>query len=583
MLRKIVYFSLSFFVFAMFSNGCKGKMKTVGGTLNIHESADPDMLNPINLSSANARRLADIMFSTMLGQEPAGNFDLKPYLLKERAKITEITEGEFAGGMKLEMEIKEDAKWDNGTPITGHDYVFTVKAILNPKTNCENLKGYFDWVGDIVVDSANPKKITIYSNKKHFQIEENAGGYVIPEYNYDAEQIMRKFAMRDFNTKDKINALKTNQDIIKFATQFNSEKFQRDPKFIVGSGPYMLEKWTTGQEVVLKRKENWWGDKYASERDFWAFPKRIKVKIINDNNTAFTALKDGQLDNYCAIPAKDFKELEKNDKFLQNFNLNKVDRLTYSFIGLNTRNEKLKDVNVRKALAHAVNRDKINEILAFGESKKTESFVHNTQPHYNKDLKEYEFNINKSIELLEASGWKDTDGDGIRDKVLNGRKTPLEITFKYSKDENTKNQALIIQEDFKKAGIKLLMVEKEWTVFLQDLDKFDFEMYPVGFTMSPTMSNPKQQWHTSSAVPGGSNNVGWGNAASDQLIEDIISDLNVDSRRDKYKKLQKMIHDDVPVIFMYNSINRIATKKTFNVEKIMISPGVRYNEFELVK
>jgi hypothetical protein len=44
-----------------------------------------------------------------------------------------------------------------------------------------------------------------------------------------------------------------------------------------------------------------------------------------------------------------------------------------------------------------------------------------------------------------------------------------------------------------------------------------------------------------------------------------------------------MIHDDVPVIFMYNSINRIATKKTFNVEKIMISPGVRYNEFELVK
>jgi peptide/nickel transport system substrate-binding protein len=236
------------------------------------------------------------------------------------------------------------------------------QTILNPKTNCEHLKSYYDWVGDIVVDSTNPKKFSVYSNKIYFKIEEFAGYYVIPEYNYDPNKLMSKFAIKDMNTSEKRDKLKTNADIINFANEFNSEKYQRDPKYISGFGPYKLDHWTTGQEVVLVKKDNWWGEKYNTQRDFWAFPKKIKIKIINDQNTSLTALKDGQLDAYSAIPAKDYKELEKNDKFKSKFDLTKMDRFSYSFIGINLRNDKFKDINVRKALAHAINRNKINEI-----------------------------------------------------------------------------------------------------------------------------------------------------------------------------------------------------------------------------
>lgn len=581
--RKLLFLSISLTLGLLIINGCKGKMNGGGGTLNIHDSADPDMLNPINLSTSNARIIANLMFSTLIGNEPTGEYNLTPILIKENAKISEITEGEFKGGMKLEYEIREDATWDNGTPITAHDYAFSIKAILNPKTNCEPLKGYYEWLADIVIDSSNPKKFVVYSNKKYFKIEEFAGGYVIPEYNYDPNKLMRKFTIRDMNTNDKRNALKTNADIINFATEFNSEKYQRDPKFITGAGPYKLDHWTTGQEVVLVRKTNWWGDKYKEIRDFWSFPKKIKIKIINDQNTSLTALKDGQIDAYAAIPAKDFKELEKNDKFKEKFELSKIDRFAYTFLGLNTRRDKFKDVNVRRALAHIINRDKINEIISYGEAIKTESFAHPSQSIYNKNLKPYDFDLTKAAQLLDAAGWKDSDGDGIRDKVINGKKTALEIEYKYAKSETAKNTALIIKDDMDKVGIKFNIVEKEWTVYVQELDKFDFDMYNIGFTISPRVSDPKQQWHTSSAVPGGSNNVGWGNAKTDKMIETLISDLNPENRNKIYMDLQQMIHDDVPVIFLFSPKNRMAVNKNFSIEKIMISPGFLYNEFKLVK
>jgi len=561
---------------------CKGKAKG-GGTLNIRISADPDKLNPITLTTNDARKVADLMFAALNGSNPVPDYSLTPYIIKENAKITEIKEGEYKGGIKLDYEIREDAKWDNGTPITSNDYVFTIKCILNPKVNCEPLRGYYSWLADIVVDSANPLKFSVIANKKYYMIEDFAGGYVMPEYNYDPEKIMRKFAIKDMNTDAKRSALRENADINKFAMDFNSEKFQRDPAFIAGAGPYRLESWTTGQELVLVKKDSWWGNTHAEDRTFWAFPKRIKVKIINDDNTAMTAMKDGSIDNYVAIKAKDFKELEKNETFKDKFNLSRIGRLGYSFLGINLRNEKFQDVRVRKAMAHAVDRDKINEIISFGESTKTESFAHSTQPHYNKNLKAYEFSPEKAAQLLDEAGWKDTDGDGFRDKVLNGKKTQLVVEYKIPKDETAKNQGLIIQEGFKKVGIDLKIVEKEWTIMVAELDKHQFEMYNMGFTISPKMSDPKQQWHTSSAVPGGSNNVGWGDAASDKLIEDIGAELNLEKRQEMNKQLQQRVHDEVPVIFLFNPTNRIASSKKFEIENIMIAPGVLYNEFKTIK
>lgn len=578
-----IYSILVVSVILLSFTGCKGKRNSERA-LVVRQLADPDMLNPLNFKSDNARVINELIFGGINGMEMKCEYDLVPFLTKQLGQVSEITEGEFAGGMKIDYEIREEAKWDNGNPVTASDYIFTIKAILNPKTNCEHLKSFYDWIGDIVVDPSNPRKYTVYSKEKYFKIEEFAAYMIIPEYNYDPQGIMRKFSIRDLANQTKREELKLNGDIIKFAEEFNGEKYQRDPKFITGLGPYTLESWTTGQELVLKRKENWWGDIFRDERQFWAYPKKIKFKMINDQATALTALKDDGLDIFYGIPAKEFSELEQNREFKNKFRTDKKDLLAYTFMYFNLRNKKFQDINVRKALAHAINRKKINDAINNGEATLIESFVHPSQKAYNKLLKPYEFDLNTANQLLDEAGWVDSDGDGIRDKEIDGQRVPLTVSFKYNAgNEQRKNTALIIQEDFVKIGVSMQIEAKEWSVYLQELGKHQFEMTYAAFAIPPRIADPRQTWHTENTVPGGDNNSGWGNAVSDKLIEDIGRELDVDKRRQMYMDLQQMIHDDLPVIFMFAPKNRLALSRRYDVEFNLASPGFLLNEFKIAQ
>lgn len=564
-------------------SGCKDK-KSLDRALVVRHMADPDMLNPINTKSANAFEINSLIFAGVNAMEMKCEYDLVPFLTKQLGVVSEITEGEFSGGMKIEYEIKDEATWDNGDPVTGYDYLFTIKTILNPNVNCAHIRSYYDWVGDIVVDSANPKKYTVYAKEKYFKIEEFAAYHILPEYNYDPQKIMRKFSIRDLTDVSKSEEFKLNADLKKFATEFNSEKYQRDPKFIAGLGPYTLESWTTGQEITLKRKENWWGDQFKDERHFWAYPKKIKYKIINDQNTALTALKDDGLDVFYGLPAKEFLDLDHNRDFKNKFRTDKKDILAYTFLYFNLRNKKFQDLKVRKAIAHTINRKKINDAINNGESKLIESFVHPSQKTYNKNLKPYEYDIKLANQLLDEAGWIDTDGDGIRDKEIDGQRVPLIINFKYNAgNEQRKNTALIIQEDFVKVGISMQLEAKEWSVFIQDIGKHQFEMTYAGFAIPPRISDPRQVWHTKNAVAGGDNSSGWGDAESDKLIEDIGKELDPDIRKQYYMTLQQKIHDELPVVFLFAPKNRLALSRRYDVEFNLVSPGFLLNEFKLAQ
>jgi peptide/nickel transport system substrate-binding protein len=391
---------------------------------------------------------------------------------------------------------------------------------------------------------------------------------------------MKNFLIKDLNSPEKREALKTNKDILAFAENFNSDKYQRDPKFISGMGAYKLESWTSGQEVTLVRKDKWWGDQFKDQRAFWAFPKKIKFKVINDQSAAISALKNGQLDEFTAVPAKDFNEMKKNEAYLKKFNFVETDMFYLSTLIINNRLEKFKDVKVRKALTLAVDRDKINKIIFDGKYQKAVSIVHPKQKAFNNDLKPYEFNIEASNKLLDEAGWRDQDGDGIREKMLNGKKIPLTVEFKYNAgNEQRKNTALILKEDFKKIGVQLEITAKEAAVIQKETENYNFEMCYVAYGIPANMSDPKQQWHTSSAVNGGDNKSGFGNLVSDRLIDNIDKELNENKRNQFYVQLQQNIYDACPVIFLFYAKNRLIYSSKFKVKTHMINDCVNFNEF----
>jgi peptide/nickel transport system substrate-binding protein len=580
-MKRILYLSLIALLAGGILSACKGKK--AGGELKPRLFSNPDMLNPINSRDAQSRYIENLIFMSLEGTDP-DSYTLTPVIAKARPTITEITEGEYKGGTKLEYEIRPEATWDNGTPVTANDYILSIKSVLNPKTNCQPLKPYYEWVADIVPDSVNPKKFTVYAKLKYFKLEEYAGFYVLPEYIFDPQHIMRKFKVTDLNSDEKRSKLKDDADIQKYADQFNSEKYQRDKDGVIGCGPYRLESWVTGQTITLIRKKNWWGDKIKGDRDFEALPDKMVFKVINDPNAAIAALKDGGIDECFGIQPKLYNELQKNDSAKTKLNIDAPSTFAYTFIAFNTRIPKLSDKRVREAIAHCINKKQINDVINFGMNTPVETFVHFKQKHFNGDIKPWGYDLDKARQLLDEAGWKDSDGDGYRDKMINGEKVKLTLDFKIpAGNKGREETGLLIQEDLKKVGIALTITAREFSVYIQDMDKRDFETTYGAYTMDPVMSDPKQQWSTSESSAGGSNFSGFGNEASDKLIEDIRSELNEEKRIALYKNLEQIIHDDLPSVFLFIPVNRMATNKRFEVRKTMVvSAGYLYNEFKAV-
>lgn len=94
--------------------------------------AEPDRLNPALSTSSYARIVANTIFQYLLYIDPQ-SLEIVPQLARSRPEATPITEGPYAGGIAYAFEIHEQAVWDDGSPVTAQDFIFTLKAVLNPQ------------------------------------------------------------------------------------------------------------------------------------------------------------------------------------------------------------------------------------------------------------------------------------------------------------------------------------------------------------------------------------------------------------------------------------------------------------------
>lgn len=548
-----------------------------GDWVIVHHNSDPDGLNPVTYRSAESSYIISQMFQSLLEITP-DSFAIAPLLAKSRPVVSE-------DGMKFTYEIREDATWDNGSPITGYDYAFSVKVIKNPKVDAQQQRPYLESIEDVVVDPSNPKKFDVIINKKYFRAETSTGLIlVIPQYLYDPGKVMDKFTITQLN-KD-ADKLVTNPDIVAFAESFNSPKFSREKEFIAGSGPYKLDEWVTGQKVSLIRKDNWWGDKQA-DWNFQAFPVKLVYKTINDAHTAVVALISQELDVLSGIQPKDFQDMKNNPDVTNHYNLTTPPTFSYGFVAMNCnppsgRKTFFKDVNIRRAMAHLFDVNMVIDKVYYGMATRTVGPISPLRKsEYNGQLQPIAYDPKKASDLLDAAGWKDSDGDGIRDKVVNGSRQLFEFEFLIpSGRETTKKVALIFQEECKKSGIKLNITEQDFNVMIDRCKKHDFDMYLGAWTSPALPSDLKQIWHSTSSQDGGSNYISYANAEVDKLIDQIRLEMNEDARTPMYHKLQELIYQDQPYIFVHSIQEKIAIHKRFrNAETDALRPGFREMRF----
>lgn len=550
-----------------------------GNEVVLRLEAEPDILNPLITATSYANQLNFQMFSYLLTLDPE-TLELIPQLANDRPAVELLEEGPYAGGTSYSYEIHEEAVWEDGSPVTGADYAFTLKAVLNPQVPAVRLRPHITLIKDVVVDADNPKRFTVVTDKRFFSGEEKTSSTfpIMPEKVYDPNGYLKDIPVTDFTDAEKVEALAASDPRLKqFADEFMLPKYGREVGFVTGSGPYKFVGWETGQELVLEKKENWWGDALANKyRALQAYPDRLVFKPIKEAATAIQGLRGGNLDVVPDIDPVTFVDMRDDPTMTDCFEFYSPSMLAVAFIYVNTNNPKLSDKRVRKALSHAIDAQAIIDQVYYGMGERLASPVHPSQKFYNSDLPAADYDVEKAKALLAEAGWTDTNQDGTVDKEINGKREELVLAYTYTAGRaSAERTALIIQESARRAGVKIELDGGEFRQTIARQRAGDYELSGAGRSLAPNWE-PRQSYHTQ-----GDNRAGFGTAETDALINRIQETLDDAERYKLYKELQAIIYDERPEIYIMTYSVRFAIHKRFDTPITAYFPGYFPNYMKL--
>lgn len=323
---------------------------------------------------------------------------------------------------------------------------------------------------------------------------------------------------------------------------------------IVGTGPFKFKEEAKDQYVIVERNENYWGEK--------PFFKRVVFKIVPDPNTRILALKTGDVDVavYPSLPS--LKELEKEYNTFYVFK-------GLPFLMFNFSKPYIKDINFRKALCMAVDKENIAKEIYYGTADPANSLIPKGLLYSIEDeYQGFPYNPVEAKKLLEESGYSDSNNDGYIDK--NGKN--IEIIFPYFASEaEYKSIAETIASSFEEIGIKTKIVTLEAAAYdevILEKGNYDVCLDATGIFWGSSSTMLYDHFYSKSGLLGFHRIK---DAEVDKLIE---KGMELESRKDfkgaaqKYKTAQKRAIDELvglyPVVFQKHVVVAKKNVKNFS-------------------
>ncbi|MEO7176863.1 MAG: ABC transporter substrate-binding protein [Saprospiraceae bacterium] len=558
-----------------FASSCKKSAeKASDTTLNIRIAAEPDRINPMLSKSPVASQIEQLIYYKLLDFDRV-TLELIPMLAKRMPTVTLIDTGIYRGFTAYDFEIRVEANWDNGSPITGNDLLFSIKLAMHPEVPAGSWKNFLEYIPQVEVDQNNQKKLRIYLNKSYLLADVIAGNFEIyPEYLLDPKGILKGISYQDLNDAAKLKKLSADSSFIQFGQEF--AKSGTEASTMLGSGPYKLDNWTPGKELILSRKSDWWGDKISEKEKnsfFTANPSRIKYVLIADELAALTALRNKQIDLCNDIEAKEFQALQTSAEDKNTFNCFTAKLMQFFFVGIHMQKPGLNDLHVRKALAYAMPVDKIIQQLFGGYAERIVGPIHPSKHYYNKALKPIPFDLGLAKKELNDGGWADTDGNGIADKQIDGKKVELSFNLLTTNKKLGQELALIFKQEAKNIGIEINIEAIEAQSFQKRLRARDFDLVNFAIKQYPGYVDLEPSWHSKSIGEKGNNISGFGDASSDAIIDSLNLATDTKEIYRLYREIQEKIYADQAAIFLCSPLERIALNKKWRGEGSDRAPG----------
>ena len=491
----------------LFISGCKDKTATTvqtilggddkpayGDALIEGSIGEPSVLIPMLAGDSASHEVAGFVFNGLV------KYDTDLSIIGDLAESWDISRD----GLVITFHLKKGVKWTDGVEFTADDVIYGYKTIIDEKTPTAYSEDFKQVKKAEVLD----RYIFRVTYEKPFApaLSSWASNMVIlPKHLLEGKDITKS-------------------------------GFTRNP---VGMGPYKLNKWIAGQELILdSNKEYFDGRPYIDQ---------FVYRIIPDPATMFLELQTGGIDMMGLTPIQYTKQTE-NDFFRTNFRKFRYPQFVYTYMGFNLKHPFFKDKRVRQAIAYAIDKSEIIEVILFGlGSPATGPYVPNTWP-YNPNVKEYEYNPEKARQILKEAGWEDTDGDGILDK--DGR--PFRFTILTNMGNKLRmNTATIIQWKLAQIGIKVEIRALEWATFINEfVDKRRFEAVILGWSIG---FDPDQYdiWNSGKTKEKEFNFVSYSNPEVDELLENGRRTFDIEKRKKAYYRIQEILAEDLPYIFLY--------------------------------
>jgi len=558
-------------------SACIDKRDLQENTLIVHILAEPKGLHPTNNNDAYQKMIFQCTQKRLVMMDLASG-KMTPDVLESFPEL-------LSDSLTYKCKIRSGIRWDDGSNLSVADIVFSIKAIVCPGVNNPDIKSIFKNLEDVVEDPIDKQVFYVKMKERYFD-NSSMLSYVIvlQEKEWDPISILKK---QSFSVLFGDQVSVEDRPILdQFISSFNHSDKSRVPKFLKGLGPYQVTDWQTGSSITLTRKSNWWG-KSSDRLSEKAFPERIIFRVIREMESVVLALKREEIDITSELSAAAMIRLQEKAYFNRNYKTDYVGSFSYTYMGMNMRPENgrlpyFTDRRVRRAMAHVLPVDEIIAVIAKGKANRIAGFIQPGQVEYDKNLRLIDYNLEQAKSLLEESGWKDSDGDNIRDKIIDGKRVPFSFGLSYMISPVTTEMVRMIKSEFYKAGLEVRPEPMEFSVFYQNAFAHQFDAMLGSWSSSALPEDPRQIWHTESWASGGSNFVGFGSTYSDSLIETANRELNPAVRKEMLQDIQRVIYEEQPYVFLFNATRKVAAHKRFkNISFHVERPHLQLNNLEL--
>ncbi|GAA4436711.1 peptide-binding protein [Pontibacter saemangeumensis] len=543
--------------------------------MRVRLAVEPETLSPVSYSDAGALQILNLLFQSLLSADLADN-QIKPYLAADLPQVERLDSVSL-----FTYQIREEASWTNGSPVTAADVAFTLKVLKAPLLNNEFLKPQVQFIQDIRLDSSNAKRFTFVCEGYSPEMELLTGDFfILPAYLFDPEALLQPLEVAALTGS--LSELENNSDLKAFAARFNSPAYGHSTRVLQGSGGYLLESWENGKYLTLKRKSDWWGNNLPDAPYLSANPERISFQLIPDNTTALMALRSRQLDVLDNIEAAEFNELRQEEDFLKEYAMYSPDAYEFIYAGINTRLPKLSDKRTRQAIAHLLD---VKSMIKVSQQNYATPTVGPVPPslkaYYNNKLTPYSLHQKKAMELLSSAGWQ-REQDGWFQEI-NGNREQLTLEVNYrAGSSNYENAAIIFQQSAAAVGIPVQVQAMENSLLSQNLKAHDFEMFFRSLSGNPFVLNFQPLLHSDFAGKGGRNVTGFGTPESDNVLDAINKADTPEVKAKLLKRLQEILYDEAAFISLYYLKDRLAVHRRFgNVKVSGLKPNYDVSAFTL--